>query len=485
MSLFRKGLVGYLGAQIVQGLTGFASLYVFTRWLTPQGYGQYALAFATATLAHTLCFSWSEAAMARFWNQASDDGHEARSRLIATLVRASLGLCILYAVVLGLGLSLWPEHGNYPLVLGCALVSPLFRTLLKLFQEQKRAAGQVGMAAGTEIILQISSLALSLVFIRLGLGAMAPFLAASLCSLCLLGLLARPLFIEALKTRLDRQILNQALAYGLPIGLSLLLTTVLFTTDRFVIAALLGEAKVGAYHAAVSLASRSIDVLFIALGTASAPALIRALEHQSGEGFEAEARGQFEVMLGLCLPAALGLILTAQPLCELMVGEALRSETAQLVPVIVLGALAAGLSGYYFNQAFILTKKTAWLSLAMGLPLGLNLIASLILTPKFGALGAAYAASGSLWFGLGLSLILTRRVLVMPIPFKPLVMILGLTALMTLCVQFVPASGGLTELILKAVIGILVYGLGALILDIAHLRQLLLQKLGLSSEVSR
>ena len=42
-------------------------IVVFTRLLTPAQYGQYALGFSAMALAHTLCFTWLEAAMARFY----------------------------------------------------------------------------------------------------------------------------------------------------------------------------------------------------------------------------------------------------------------------------------------------------------------------------------------------------------------------------------------------------------------------------------
>jgi len=63
------------------------------------------------------------------------------------------------------------------------------------------------------------------------------------------------------------------LLYGLPICFSLLLEYALSTSDRFVIAAMLGEADVGRYSAGYGLANRSIDVLFIWIGLAVTPML--------------------------------------------------------------------------------------------------------------------------------------------------------------------------------------------------------------------
>jgi hypothetical protein len=87
--------------------------------------------------------------------------------------------------------------------------------------------------------------------------------------------------------------------YGYPIAASLALTVVLSSTDRFVLDAYLGEAAVGAYHASYSIANRTLDLLFLWLGTAGQPALVMALE-RGGEGRRVRTAAD------LCWPAGGG-----------------------------------------------------------------------------------------------------------------------------------------------------------------------------------
>ena len=72
--MFRRGLIGYLPANIVQGVVGLLTIMVFTRLLTPEQYGGYALALSVMTLAHTTLFTWVEAALARFQARAVERG---------------------------------------------------------------------------------------------------------------------------------------------------------------------------------------------------------------------------------------------------------------------------------------------------------------------------------------------------------------------------------------------------------------------------
>ena len=43
--MFWRGLLGYLPANIIQGVVGVLAIIVYTRLLSPEDFGRYALAF--------------------------------------------------------------------------------------------------------------------------------------------------------------------------------------------------------------------------------------------------------------------------------------------------------------------------------------------------------------------------------------------------------------------------------------------------------
>ena len=59
--MFWRGVLGYLPANLVQGVVGLLTIVAFTRLLTPEAYGVYALAFSVMSLVHTCLFVWLEA----------------------------------------------------------------------------------------------------------------------------------------------------------------------------------------------------------------------------------------------------------------------------------------------------------------------------------------------------------------------------------------------------------------------------------------
>src|SRR5690606_23213019 len=232
--------------------------------------------------------------------------------------------------------------------------------------------------------------------------------------------------------RADPARLRGYLGYGYPIAASLALALVLASTDRFLLAAFLDAAAVGAYHAGYSLANRTLDVMFIWLGAAGGPALVMALERGGREALRGAAREQAATFMLIALPAAAGLALVARPLAGVMIGEGMRDMAAAITPWIALGALLAGMTTYYFHQAFTLGRRTGWLLGAMAMPAGANVLLNLLLIPGFGVMGAAWATAASFALGLLVSVGLGRGVMAMPVPWEALLRCAAATAVMAL-----------------------------------------------------
>src|SRR6185437_1494756 len=369
--MFWRGVVGYLPMNIVQGLTGLFSIVVFTRWLSPADYGVYALAFSAMSLAHTLVFAWMEAAMARFYapEAHADDasGQERGARLadlFATLYRCWLLAAGFFMLIAGAALILWRGGGPVKVAVAAGFAAILARSLLKLNQERRRAAGDVRGAALMDMAQTLGGFALGVGLIGLGLKGAAPVAGLGAAAAVVLAfVLPAELKRSAGGTFVAAKAQAYA-AYGLPVALSLILALALATTDRFLIAGFLGETAVGVYHAGYSLANRTLDVMFIWLGAAGGPALIVALERGGHAALVKAAREQAGFMLALALPASVGLALVARPLADVMVGPALRDGAASVTPWIAASALFSGLTTYYSHQAFTLGRRTGLLLFA-------------------------------------------------------------------------------------------------------------------------
>jgi O-antigen/teichoic acid export membrane protein len=466
--MFWRGVLGYLPVQVVQGLSGLGAIVVFTRLLSPADYGAYALGFSAFTLVGTCAFVWLESAMARFF-AAEAEGPD-RAALFATVYRTFAVLSVVApaaAIAFALGA---PAPAGVRWAVAAGVGSTMTRSLLKLSQERRRAAGEVRGYALLDMAQTLGAFALGALGALAGLGGAAPLLGSGVMSLVLVALTLPGELKRGRGGRWERARLGRYAAYGVPISLSLVLALVLATTDRFVLAVFSDEATVGAYHAGYSLSNRTLDVLFIWLGMAGAPAAVAAFERGGVEALRRTAAEQASLMALLALPAAAGLALTARPLAQVMVGPALRAGAATVTPWIALSGLLGGATTYYFHTAFTLGRRTGRLLAVMGLAAGANVALNLVLTPRMGLRGAVIATAISYALGLVASAVLGRRVLALPIPWSAIGRAGLATALMATAVLRVPPLGGVVELGLKAAVGAAAYALAAFALDAGGLR---------------
>lgn len=465
--MFWRGVVGYLPVNIIQGLVGLATIVTFTRLLEPSQFGDYALGFSAMTLLHTAIFTWNEAAMARFWVGESDKGrgpdHAATVYRTWIILLAVLPAALILALIIPMSPSL-----RVAVICGVLAVAP--RTFAKLAQERRRAAGEVGGAAMIDLIQTLGGFVAGAALALAGFGGAAPLIGFGLAAIACVVWTAPAERRIATGGRFDSARTRGHMTYGVPVALSLILALVLSTTDRFLLAAFLDQASVGLYHAGYSLANRTLDVVFIWLGAAGGPALIAALERGGEKALGSAAREQAGLMLLLCVPAAVGLALVAAPLASLMVGAEMAAGAAHVTPWIAASGLLAGLTTYYFHQAFTLGRRTQALLAAMAIPAVANLVLNLILIPRFGLDGALWATVASYALGLVASMALGARVLPLPVPWTTLAQVLGATAVMAAAVATLPDLGGWAELIVKSSVGAAVFGAIAFALDIGALR---------------
>ncbi|MEE2525100.1 lipopolysaccharide biosynthesis protein [Hyphobacterium sp. HN65] len=465
-----KHILGYLPVQIARALVGFGGVAVLTRLMPAEMYGQYALALTAMHITAMAFHTWLDAAVARFHERASERGQLAAhlATIYTTFAWVSAGLILLGA----LGLWVAPLSIEMKTALAFALGSLILRSMLMIGLETRRAAGEVTAYSVYETFSTLAGFALGIgILLVTPLGAAGPIAGLALASLI-------TLFFEfpaqARKTRggkLRKRRIAVYFAYGLPVSISLVFEHLLSAGDRFLIAGLMNEAAVGIYSAGYGLADRTIDILFIWLGAAATPLMIRALE-RDGEDAAREVAGQSARVMGLLgFPAAAGLALVAAPLTSVMVGEEFRAGATLILPWIALAGLMKGLMTYYFHEAFILRRKTRWMAAIMAAAAIFNIGLNIALIPHFGIAGAAAATLAAYAASLVACAVIGRNLFPLPLPWldwgKAAMATLGMAAI----VMSLPLSGpAFVVLMAKAIAGGLTYVAIALALNIAGCR---------------
>jgi O-antigen/teichoic acid export membrane protein len=266
-------------------------------------------------------------------------------------------------------------------------------------------------------------------------------------------------------------------AFGAPAAFSLVMMLAMTSADRFVIAAVLDEAAVGAYSAGYQVGARVLDLVAVWVSSAMFPLIAAAYDTEGAEAAKRQARAAFALRLGIGAPAAVGLALVATPLCDILIGPALREEAASIARWIAFAALLACMSEY-FAEAFILAKKALQRALLMIVPVAVNIGLNVLLLPVWGLNGAVVSTVVAYGVGLVLLAVVGRRYIALPIPLDDIAKVGFACGCMALFVALLPAWGGVAELAFKAALGAAVYGLVALLLDIADAKSRLAALVG-------
>ena len=465
-----KHILGYLPVQIARALVGFGGVAVLTRLMPAEMYGQYALALAAMHITAMAFHTWLDAAVARFHARASQRGQLASHLTTAYAAFAVVG----FGVMIVGGALLWivPLSTELKSALGFGLAALTLKSTVSIGLETRRAEGEVAGYSAFETFNTLAGFAIGIgLVMATPLGAAGPIAGMALGSLITLVFELPPQLKKARGGKATRRRVNVYFLYGLPVSISLVFEHLLSAGDRFLIAGLMNEAAVGVYAAGYGLADRTIDILFIWLGAAATPLMIKALE-QRGEQAAREVAGQSARVMGLLgFPAAAGLALVAAPLTGVMVGEDFRAGATLILPWITLAGLMKGLMTYYFHESFILKRKTRWMAAIMGAAALFNIGLNLALIPVFGIAGAAAATLVSYALSLLACAVIGRSLFPLPLPWMDWGRAALATLAMSATVFWLPVSGpAIVVLFAKAAIGGLVYSVCALALDIAGCR---------------
>jgi O-antigen/teichoic acid export membrane protein len=454
--------------QIAQALIGFGAIAAFTRLMSAEEFGRYALALSASMLAHTLAFTWAEAAAYRFFAAAKAEGRLRPH--FATLLTLCMALALGAMALTALLLFLVGAHREIVTLTLFAAGAAVFRFLTRIVRETERAALETQRYAAAESAYLAIGFAAGVAFLTVfDLGPAAPFAGLMLAGAIMLLIDAPRLFKRAKGGAVSIDRVYHYAAYGAPLALALAVDLGVQTFARFILSHEASPAELGAYAAAFGLA-RPLDIVFMWAGAALMPALMSAHDERGLEATCEEARRIFTLVAAIAAPAALGLSLVAQPLAALLVGPALSAGAAQTLPWLSLAALIGGFNLYYWSEAFQLRRRTGVRAMVMAFP-GLAQIAlTFWLAPRLGAPGAAIAAAGAAALGFALLALVGRRYLPLPLPFGALARIGIACALMTLTVNALPTANSVAALALSTLTGAFTYGVAAFSLNIGGLR---------------
>ena len=403
----------YLAARGLPGIVNFLALAIYTRLLSSEQFGRYSIVIASMGLVQIAVFQWLQLVCGRFVPAHADDPE--------TVLRpvSALFLMLSVASVAGAAVALiWTPPGWRQLVAIATvlLIVSAWHELNLAYASAQLAPGRYGAMSAVNSVLAI---ALGALLAWLGWGAKAPLLGLVAGAAAAWFLVARAYWVGGRPKMPDADQMRRFASYGLPLAGVGSLVWVTASSDRLIIAALLGDAQTAFYAVGYDLAQPTLVLLLTIVNTAAMPLAFKLLETDGAYAAREQIRQNGEVIFALACSGSAGLVAIGPAMIDLFIGEEFRQGALTVFPWIAVSAGLVGIKIYYFDIAFHLTKKSKWLLVTTGLAAVINIIMNFALIPGFGIVGAAWGALIAYFVATVSSWAIGRHVFAMP-PLLPM-----------------------------------------------------------------
>ena len=444
-------------------------------YLGAQEFGTYALAAAAGTVLQTLFFEWLRLATNRFYGEkqvADDPG------IVSTLNRGTGAIAALLSVA---ALVIYASGGALGATALVAAMAPLIAISGGLFDYRTalaRACFQHKRYAALVIVKNVAALAL-----MLG-GALywcrADVVLFGLCISALTGVAISARFFQekpAERGKARAALLRQFMIYSAP----LIVANMIFLANMFMarsgVALQHGMAESGRYSLALDIGLKLVATIGSGLDILLFQLAVRAEAERGIEAARDQLAKNLLVIVGIVLPACIGLWLALPSFEAIFVGPSYRVAFSTYLTLLLPGLFAYALIHYGVNPLFQIARRTTPV-IASALVSLVATAAAMFLVPGTDGSHGAVATSVGFVAGLSVMIMLAWRIAPIDVPWldlgKVLVAALGMT-LAALPLHSQPGSALI--LVATAVVGGTVYGGLAMAMNIGGCRCTLLARL--------
>lgn len=407
--MLRSTLI-YAPAILLTRLSALLLLVIATRLIDQTEYGFLTLVVTVGELTDSALTSWLRIALLRLGGK----GEISRGSLILAarvlVVTAVIGLA---ASGLASGFIAPERWGEFSLAVGVYLaVAAVSRFGLTILQMQQRH--------GTYSLLEFARAALQLV---LPVAAIAIFhdsflmvsLASSLGTL-VAGLTALAIALRRVVAGPSRFTHRELFALGLPLIVMAMIGFGLNSAERVLLKVYYDAGAVAVFAAAYALARQPIDTVANAINMGAFPEMVSRFDKDGPTAAGHYLSRQMVLMAQLCFPIAALLVALSNDIASLLLPPEYHGHVGELFPLIALSILCSNFSNYVFVNVYHAHKRP-WL-LAITLTPGslTTIVASLILIPHYAGVGAALALALGTATTLVADILLSRRLMPVPIP---------------------------------------------------------------------
>ena len=368
---------------------------MLARLLPPEQYGEYVTVLVVAALCQTAGFSWLHSSLIRLHAEETDEN--GRTRFAAAVLIGFILSAVVVVVVWTIGLVVLRLWSVDLIWLGVAGLSVLLSTSWAAISlGWNRVAARHRRFVAAQAVQALGGLALAIAGLAWRPGDPLVALAAlAVASLLAAAIAPFPVHTALRERRQSLPRLREIWAYGAPVTGASLGYMILASSDRLLIAASLGPAAAGAYAAASGIASRALGLLLPPIAFAIRPQVFLEFSQRGAEPARQLMYRMSGWLIAVGLPVTVLFVCAPGPLASLIIGDELAGAAAEVLPWTMVGAFMSVFLTLHFAMAFQIARRTKWMLLAVAPAAAFDILANVLLLPRFGIVAAGWSIVAS------------------------------------------------------------------------------------------
>lgn len=415
-----KDFLEYIPSTAVPIIVSLISVPLFTKYLSPEEWGDYILILNGSELLTTVCIAWLSASIIRFYEEKINE-HKEEELISTTLVYGLIILLVISSLIISItfffGNNISQSYGFSLVLIGLWLflvysINNLFGSLFKAQRKARKYSALVSWQ-------NMSKLVFGLLFVGLLNNGVKGLLIGTA-----IGFTSGVAFFGIrIITHLNLKMISYSLIkklflYGFPIVAGDVAFWFLRLSDRYILRLFRSAYEVGIYSVSYDLSDRSLGALISLLAISSWPLVVQTWERK-GKAKTSEFLTQLmRFYLLLCVPATIAISILRKPIMEIMADQQYFIGNS-IIPLVVFSVFLFGFQRW-FQLILALFKKTYLIMLSVVCGAILSIILNLVFVPKYGYIASAIInIFGYLIFTL-LVIVFSRSLMVWRFPYSSL-----------------------------------------------------------------
>ncbi|ACB96231.1 lipopolysaccharide biosynthesis protein [Beijerinckia indica] len=452
--MFRSTLL-YLPAQLTGPLLQFLSVVIWAQTLSPAEVGVVTLIIALQEILFAALLMWWSHYMLR--NIRKFSLNNSRSTFLKTELFAVAVSVFMQIVV---SITIIAVYFDKNIIIPSYYIIVAFmisRSMSNYISERARAESMISLYSIMQILSPGLGLFISMVFLKFwqanAAAVLLGFTIAQFVSLAIGFVICD--FGRAVPY-LDKQILIQALKFGIPVMIASTIALVALNAPRFIVDHLVGIEAAGVFAIGYSLGLRASNFAVMLVTAGAYPLVVKKMVEEGLESAYEQLRKNIILVTIVVCPVAAGLIAINHDLIMLIVGKQFQEATFQVLPFTALAGLFRYLRGHTTDQVFLINSKPIYTTIISVLDLAMALVSAFIGVYLFGLVGGALGPMVS-----GFTTLIVSFLLCKGFGFRPPVSAMSLAcvsaALMALPIYYLPHTVNWLLLAIKVITGAAIY----------------------------